>query len=260
MANASYSYAGEVVLVTGAGGGMGRAIAEGFATAGASLVLADVDDAGCAAACNRAIEVGADAVAVHCDVSDAAQVDAMVAVAVDRFGGLDHAINAAAIENESGPVHELEQARFEQMQSVNLGGVFLCMKAEINAMLQTRSGGGCSIVNVASTNSVRPQPHQPAYTASKYGVLGITKAVAIDCAPLGIRVNAILPGSIDTPMLRGAMERRGRNPEEVAKRLSLLGRFGRPSEIADAALWLCSSSASFVVGHALAVDAGYLAR
>jgi NAD(P)-dependent dehydrogenase (short-subunit alcohol dehydrogenase family) len=261
MAEASYSYAGEVVFVTGAAGGMGQAIAEGFAAAGASLVLADVDDAGCDTARDRAVALGADAVAIHCEVSDGAQVAAAVAVAVERFGGLDHAINAAAIENESAPIHELEPERFERMQAVNLHGVFHCMRAEIGAMLATRAGANrCSIVNVASTNSVRPQPHQPAYTASKYGVLGITKAAAIDAAPLGIRINAILPGSIDTPMLRNAMERRGRNPQEVVQRLSLLGRFGRPSEIADAALWLCSSSASFVVGHALAVDAGYLAR
>jgi NAD(P)-dependent dehydrogenase (short-subunit alcohol dehydrogenase family) len=122
------------------------------------------------------------------------------------------------------------------------------------------AGSGGSIVNIASTNAIRPQPNQPAYTASKHAVLGLTRSAAIDYAGRGIRVNAILPGSIDTPMLQEAMRRRGRNPEDVVDRLSLIGRFGRPEEIAGAALWLCSDEASFVVGHPLAVDAGLLTR
>ena len=105
-----------------------------------------------------------------------------------------------------------------------------------------------------------PQPHQASYTAAKHGVLGLTRAAAIDYGPLGIRVNAISPGGIDTPMLRNAMERRGRDPQDVANRLSLIGRFGTPEEIAAAALWLCSDASSYTMGHALAVDAGYLAR
>ena len=153
------------------------------------------------------------------------------------------------------------------MQTVNVRGVFLCMKYEIAAMLANEPGGGetghdgrGAIVNIASTNSFRPQRDQPAYTASKHAVLGLTRSAAIDYAGRGVRINAICPGTIDTPMLRNAMERRGRNPQDVADRLSLLGRFGTPEEIAAAALWLCSDSASFTLGHALAVDAGYLAR
>ena len=115
-------------------------------------------------------------------------------------------------------------------------------------------------MNIASTNSFRPQPNQSAYTASKHGVLGMTRNAAIDYASDGIRINAICPGAIDTPMLRAAIERRGRDPGEVAARLSLLGRFGDPAEIAKAALWLCSNESSFTMGHALAVDGGYLAR
>ena len=121
-------------------------------------------------------------------------------------------------------------------------------------------GRGGAIVNIASTNSFRPQPHQSAYTASKHGVLGMTRNAAVDYGAEGIRINAICPGAIDTPMLRAAMERRGRQPEEVAARLSLLGRFGQPDEIAQACLWLCSDESSFTTGHALAVDGGYLAR
>ena len=167
------------------------------------------------------------------------------------------AVNAAAIENETVPLHECDVASFDRMQNINVRGTFLSMKHEIITML---AGGGGKIVNIASTNSVRPQPNQPAYTASKHAVLGLTRSAAIDYAKHNIRVNAICPGSIDTPMLRGAMERRGRREEEVVDRLSLIGRFGRPEEIASAALWLCSDDSSFVLGHGLAVDAGYLAR
>ena len=152
---------------------------------------------------------------------------------------------------------DVEEATFDRIIAVNLKSIFLCMKFEIRQML---THGGGAIVNIASTNSFRPQPHQSAYTASKHGVLGMTKNAAIDYAPHGIRINAICPGAIDTPMLRAAIERRGREPEEVAGRLSVLGRFGDPAEIAAAALWLCSDASSFTVGHAFAVDGGYLAR
>jgi glucose 1-dehydrogenase len=262
MGSFTLSFTGEVAFVTGASGGMGRAIAVAFAAAGAKVVAADVDEAGGAdtvAAAERAGgAVGGAATFVRCDVSDADSVAAAVAVAVDRYGGLQCAVNAAAIENETAPLHECDDAQFDRMQAVNVRGVFLSMKHEILAMLAGGRGG--AIVNIASTNSIRPQPIQPAYTASKHAVLGLTKQAAIDYGAHGIRINAICPGSIDTPMLRNAMERRGRNPEEVVDRLSLLGRFGRPDEIAATALWLCSEGSSFVLGHALAVDAGYLAR
>jgi glucose 1-dehydrogenase len=147
------------------------------------------------------------------------------------------------------------------MQAVNLRGLFLSMKSEIAAMLDAgNEGRGGAIVNIASTNSVRPQHDQPAYTAAKHGVLGLTRSAAYDYAARGIRINAILPGGIDTPMLRNAMARRGRDVDDVVGRLSLIGRFGRPEEIASAALWLCSDAASYIHGHPLAVDAGYLAR
>jgi glucose 1-dehydrogenase len=237
---------------------MGRACALAFARAGASVVLCDVNDEGGEETAAMAAAAGGTAVYTRADVSDAGQVEAAVRVAVDRFGGLDCAVNAAAIENETVMLHEASDDAFDRMQAVNLRGAFLCLKHELRAMLQTGRGG--AIVNIASTNSFRPQPHQAAYTASKHGVLGLTRSAAIDYAPLGIRVNAICPGGIDTPMLRNAMARRGRDPQEVAGRLSLLGRFGTPEEIADAALWLCSDSSSYTLGHALAVDAGYLAR
>ena len=256
------SFAGEVAFVTGASGGMGRAIVAAFVAAGASVVAADVDEAGGAETIGLATNArgggGGSAIFARCDVSDAESVAAAVSVAVDRFGGLHCAVNAAAIENETVPLHECDVAAFDRVQAVNVRGLFLSLKYEIAAMLAAGTGG--AIVNVASTNAVRPQPNQPAYTASKHAVLGLTRSAAIDYAPRGIRINAICPGSIDTPMLQSAMARRGRNPADVVDRLSLLGRFGRPDEIADAALWLCSDQSSFVVGHPLAVDAGYLAR
>ena len=190
------------------------------------------------------------------DVGDAASVERLVTGTVDRFGRLDVAVNAAAIEFETAPLADLADDGFERMMRVNTTGLFTCMKHEIRAVL--RHGDGGSIVNIASTNSFRPQHDQPAYTASKHAVLGLTRSAALDYARHGIRVNAICPGAIDTPMLHAAMERRGRAAHEVAARLSPLGRFGRPDEIAAAALWLCSDASSFTTGHALAVDGGML--
>ena len=178
--------------------------------------------------------------------------------AVDTFGGLHCAVNGAAIELEREPLADVEESTFDRIIAVNLKSIFLCMKYEIRQILAQGTGG--AIVNIASTNSFRPQPNQSAYTASKHGVIGMTRNAAIDYAGQGIRINAICPGAIDTPMLRAAIDRRGRDPEDVAARLSLLGRFGEPDEIAKAALWLCSDASSFTIGHALAVDGGYLAR
>ena len=249
---------GQVAIVTGASGGMGRAVALAFAAAGASVVAADLTEDGGRETVEQIGQAGGRAVFVPTDVSDAAAVEALVARATGDFGRLDCAVNAAAIEGERGPLHEVDDEVFDRIIAVNLRSIFLCMKHEILAMLAAGRGG--AIVNIASTNSFRPQPHQSAYTASKHGVLGMTRNAAVDYGAEGIRINAICPGAIDTPMLRAAMERRGRQPEEVANRLSLLGRFGQPDEIAQACLWLCSEESSFTTGHALAVDGGYLAR
>ena len=248
---------GSTALVTGGGGGMGRATSLAFAAQGARVVVADRSEDAGQETVSEITAAGGTAVFVRTDVSDAADVEAMVAVAVETFGGLDAAVNAAAIEFEVDFLADLADSDFDRMIAVNLRSVFLCMKHEIRAMLA--SGGG-TIVNIASTNSYRPQPHQSAYTASKFGVLGLTKSAAVDYAGQGVRINAICPGAIDTPMLRGAIEARGRDPQEVAARLSLTGEFGRPVDIANAALWLSSDASAFTVGHALAVDGGYLAR
>ena len=249
MTMPTYDFSGKVALVTGATGGMGRAITAALAEAGASVMasdLAEPADGG---------PPGATAF-TSADVSDGGQVAALVAATVERFGTLDYAVNAAAIEFETVPLAECADDDFDRMMNVNTRGVFACMKHEIAAML---TAGGGSIVNIASTNSFRPQHDQPAYTASKHAVLGLTRSAAMDYARRGIRINAICPGAIDTPMLRNAMERRGRDADDVANRLSPLSRFGRPDEIAAAVLWLCSDASSFTTGHALAVDGGMLA-
>lgn len=261
MGRMTADFGGDVALVTGAAGGMGRAIALAFARAGATVVMGDVDEQGGRETERLVGEKGTPGAFVVTDVSDAPSVAALVDTAVSRFGGLRCAVNAAAIENETAPLHECDDQQFDRMQHVNVRGMFLSMKHEIAAMLANapREGERGAIVNIASTNSFRPQHDQPAYTASKHAVLGLTRSAAYDYSGKGIRINAICPGTIDTPMLRKAMERRGRNPDEVVARLSLVGRFGRPDEIAAAALWLCSEAASFTMGHALAVDAGMLA-
>jgi NAD(P)-dependent dehydrogenase (short-subunit alcohol dehydrogenase family) len=246
MTAPTYDFSGKVALVTGATGGMGRAITAALGAAGAAVMATDLADRG---------DLAGAAAFTSADVSDAAQVAALVASTVERFGSLDYAVNAAAIEFETVPLAECSDDDFDRMTNVNTRGAFLCMKHEIAAML---AAGGGSIVNIASTNSFRPQHDQPAYTASKHAVLGLTRSAALDYAGRGIRVNAICPGAIDTPMLRAAMERRGRDADDVAHRLSPLGRFGQPSEIAAAVLWLCSDASSFTTGHALAVDGGML--
>jgi NAD(P)-dependent dehydrogenase (short-subunit alcohol dehydrogenase family) len=248
----------KVAVVTGGASGMGRATASAFASAGARVLVADVNREGGEETAASIVHGGGKAVFVPTDVSDATAVEAMVGAAVERFGRLDCAVNAAAIELERDRLADLDDAIFDRLVSVNLRSIFLCMKFEIRQMLSQGEGG--AIVNIASTNSFRPQPHQSVYTATKHGVLGMTRNAAIDYAADGIRINAICPGSIDTPMLRDAMQRRGRDPDEVAGRLSLIGRFGTVGEIAKAALWLSSDEASFTMGHALAVDGGYLAR
>lgn len=249
---------GKSALVTGGASGMGRAIAQELAARGVRVVVTDIATDGGQETVARIEKDGGTARFQRADVSSTGDVRAAVEAAVTAHGGLDIAVNAAAIQHETQPLADCDDETFDRIQAVNLRSVFLCMKYEIRAM-RARGAGG-SVVNIASTNSYRPQQHQAAYTASKHGVLGLTRAGAVDHAADGIRVNAICPGAIETPMLLGAIEERGRDKAEVADRLSLFGRFGRPEEIAKAALWLCSDDASFTTGHALAVDGGYLAR
>ncbi len=248
-----------VCVVTGAAGGMGTAITDALLAAGACVVATDRDAGGLADMANGG-GTNDRLLTVAGDIADGATIERAVAIALERFGRLDAAVNAAAIETETVPLHECTDDDFDRLMNINVRSMFLCMKAEITAMLAGTEGGAgtASIVNIASTNSFKPQPNQPAYTASKHAVLGLTRSAAMDYARHGIRVNAICPGAIDTPMLRTAIDRRGRDANEVAGRLSRFGRFGTPGEIAAAALWLCSDESSFTTGHALAVDGGML--
>lgn len=247
---------GKVALVTGASGGMGRATAAAFAAAGAQVVAADIAVDGGEETVEKINRDGGEAVFVRTDVSQAADVAAAVQTAVATYGGLDCACNAAAIEIETKLLADCEEDVFDRIVAVNLKSIFLCLKYEIRAMLER----GGAIVNIASTNSFRPQPRQSVYTATKHAVVGMTKTAAIEYAGSGIRINAVAPGAIDTPMLRGAMAARGSSEEDVLERLSLIGRFGQPAEIASAVLWLCSDQAGYTMGHVLSVDGGYLSR
>jgi NAD(P)-dependent dehydrogenase (short-subunit alcohol dehydrogenase family) len=247
---------GKVAIVTGASAGIGRATALAFAREGASVVVADVDvDRGEQTAAE--IEgVGADAVFVRADVSNVDDVVTLVARTVERFGRLDYAFNNAGVEGEPAPTDACTLENWSRTISINLTGVFLCMREEIPAML--RNGGG-SIVNNSSVAGLVGFAGIPAYTASKHGVIGLTKTTALDYATQGIRVNAVCPGVIQTEMITRFTHG---DPAAAAQLLETepLGRLGTPEEIADAVIWLCSERSSFVTGQAIAVDGGFVAR
>jgi NAD(P)-dependent dehydrogenase (short-subunit alcohol dehydrogenase family) len=245
-----------VAIVTGGGMGMGEATALLFAENGMAVVVADIDEAAGQDTVARIGEAGGHAAFVRTDVSDEAQVAAMVEFAVARFGRLDCAVNNAATMPDMAPIAEADLAVFDRIIAINLRSVMACMKHEIARILRQGDGGG-AIVNIASISGLRPQPGNPAYIASKAGVIGLTRSASLDYAPHGIRVNAVAPGAIKTPMTDAAFEAMGANDEDFAGMISLFGRLGRPREVAEASWWLCSPAASFVTGQTLAVDAGY---
>jgi NAD(P)-dependent dehydrogenase (short-subunit alcohol dehydrogenase family) len=251
-----YNFSGQVALVTGASAGIGLATATAFAQAGAGVVLADLNESALQAAVDGLQRAGGKVLAVNCDVSDEGQVVALVDHAVSEFGRLDMAFNNAGIAGPSGPFLEETAAQFDQVNAVNLRGVWACMKHELRQM---RSQGSGAIVNCSSLGGLVGQTGRAAYHATKFGVIGLTKSVAMEYAPLGIRINAVCPGVIDTPMLADLKER---SPEAMAEVLrdQPIGRLGLPQEIAAAVLWLCSSAASFVVGAAIEVDGGFTAH
>ena len=244
---------GHVALVTGASSGIGRAAALAFAEQGATVVVADTNDQGGEATASLIRDAGGQAMFVHADVSDAAQVDAMVERAVSTFGRLDHAFNNAGIEGASAPLTECTRENWDHTLAVNLTGVFLCLQAEIPAM---RAGGSGSIVNCASIAGLNGFPGLAAYVASKHGVNGLTKAAALELASEGIRVNSVCPGAIDTEMIARV---KAEQPELIEQTIAAhpLGRLGLPEEIAATVVWLCSDAAGFVTGQAIAVDGGY---
>lgn len=246
----------KVAIVTGAAMGMGAATAVLFAEAGAKVVVADFNDEGGAETVASIVNAGGTASFVHVDISDAAQVEAMVAHAVATYGRLDVAINNAALTPDDKPVAEFDEAYWDRLIAVDLKGTALCMKYELRELLAQGEGG--SIVNISSVSGFRPQPNNVAYVAAKHGVVGMTKVAAMENGSHNIRVNSVAPGAIDTPMLRGALEQFGFTAEEYAPQLSLLNRFGQAREIAQASLFLASDAASYITGTTVHVDAGYV--
>jgi NAD(P)-dependent dehydrogenase (short-subunit alcohol dehydrogenase family) len=246
---------GKVILVTGAASGIGRATALALARAGARLVLGDVAAAGEDIA-REARALGIDAEFLRTDVTRQVDVDALVARAIARHGRLDCAVNNAGIEGVLRETADYPEETFERVINVNLIGVWRCLRAEIPAMLR---GGGGAIVNTASVAGLVGAGAFSAYVASKHGVVGLTRSAAIEYAKAGIRVNAVCPGVIDTPML-DRLEAEMPALREALLAMKPMGRLGRPDEVAAAVVWLCSEAASFVTGHALAVDGGYVAQ
>jgi NAD(P)-dependent dehydrogenase (short-subunit alcohol dehydrogenase family) len=234
------SFENKVALVTGAASGMGLATAKAFAEAGAAVALA----------------AGHKAIGIRCDVADEAGVAAMVRQTVASFGRLDAAFNNAGVQAPPSDMADETAEDFDRVNAINLRGVWACMKHELRQMREQGSG---AIVNCSSLGGLVGLPNRAAYHAAKHGVIGLTKSAALEYAPRGIRINAVCPGIIDTPMVAGMLVGQSEAMKELMKEQPI-GRLGRAEEIASAVLWLCSPAASFVIGHALAVDGGYTAH
>lgn len=249
-------FAGKVAVVTGASSGIGRASALAFAREGAKVVVADVLVEGGEETVRLIQEAGGEAFFVKTDVSNAAAVEALIQKTVETYGRLDYAFNNAGIEGTSAPTAECTEENWDRTLTINLKGVWLCMKYEILQML--KQGGG-AIVNTASIAGLVGFQGLPAYSASKGGIVQLTRAAALEYAKAGIRVNAVCPGVIRTAMVERLT---GGEPEAEVGFVAgePIGRMGTPEEIAAAVVWLCSDAASFVIGHPLVVDGGWVAQ
>ncbi len=247
-----------VAIVTGAGMGMGEATAVLFAEQGAKVIVADINEAAGQETVEQIRKVGGAAEFIATDVSNEDAVAAMVAKAVETYGRLDCAVNNAATMPDTRPLDDMDASQFDRIIAINLRSVALCLKHQLRQMLA--QGGKGAIVNIASISGIRPQPNNPIYMASKHGVIGLTKSASFDYAPRGIRVNAVAPGLIETPMVAASIDATDVDTQAIISALSLFGRMGQPREVAEASLWLCSDASSFVTGHTLAVDAGYSTR
>jgi NAD(P)-dependent dehydrogenase (short-subunit alcohol dehydrogenase family) len=256
MSGPTYDFAGQVALVTGASSGMGLATTQAFAEAGASVVLADINEEALHSATESLAAGGFQALGVVCDVTDEDQVAALLERTVAAYGRLDMAFNNAGIMIPPSDAAEEPADNFERVNAVNLRGVWACMKHELRQMRKQGSG---AIVNCSSLGGLVGLPGRASYHASKHGLLGLTKSAALEYAPRGVRINAVCPGTIDTPMVSD-MVANGELDMAEALRNQPIGRLGTADEIAAAVLWLCSPGSSFVVGVALPIDGGYTAR
>ena len=253
--NRKWNYQGKVAFVTGAANGIGRATALAFAQEGANVVVVDLSEQGGKRTARIIEEMGARALAVKCDVSKSEDVKAALDKTIETFGRLDFAFNNAGVEQPFLYTADLPDEAFEQVIRVNLGGVFCCMKYEIPLML--KNGGG-AIVNTSSGAGVVGIAGVGAYCAAKHGVIGLTKSAALEYAKAGVRINAVCPGIIDTELI----SRFTQGTEEGRQKMIAqepIGRMGKPEEIAETVLWLCSDVAGFAIGHAFIIDGGQTA-
>lgn len=247
---------GHVALVTGASAGIGHAAALAFAREGAHVVLSDLDVERGEKAAAEVEAFGVDALFVRADVAKPDDVEHLLASTIERFGRLDYAFNNAGIEGDQAPTGDSTLENWNRTIGVNLTGVYLCMRAEIPRML---ANGGGAIVNNASVAGLVGFAGIPAYTASKHGIVGLTKTAALEYATEHLRVNAVCPGVIQTEMITRFTHGDPAANEQMVL-MEPVGRLGTPDEIADAVIWLCSERASFVTGQAIAVDGGFVAR
>jgi NAD(P)-dependent dehydrogenase (short-subunit alcohol dehydrogenase family) len=252
------SFANKVALVTGAASGLGLATARAFAESGAAVVLADWNEQEVQAAAKELARKGHKTLAIRCDVSDDTQVEAMVKQTVATFGQLDAAYNNAGVQNLLAETADATREDYDRVMGINLRGVWSCMKFELQQMRKQGSG---AIVNCSSLGGLLGGARRGIYHAAKHGVLGFTKSAALEYATRGIRVNAVCPGMIQTPMSDQMIAAgQGEELEQMMKTYVPMARLGRPQEIADAVLWLCSSAASYVTGQSISVDGGFVMR
>ncbi len=251
----TYDFTGKTALITGAASGIGKATALAFAKAGANLVLADIAQAAGQSLAEEIMRNGGSALFVQADVANAEHVAHLTSAAVASFGRIDYAFNNAGIEEEHGRLAQSDEQMFDRMMAINVKGVWLCMKHQLAVMHTQRSG---VIVNTASVAGLVGAPKHAIYAATKHAVIGLTKSAAAEYGHYGVRVNAVCPAVIRTPMFERVVEAKLVDAEAIA-RMHPVGRIGEVSEVAAAVLWLCSDAASFVTGHQLAVDGGFTA-